>query len=318
MLCLLLKANPDTGKEVADSNGVEDGDGAGLASEIRKMPTRGQGRGRRGVTPHGVTARAVLTLAVSSMPSNDLAQNSSPAPHISESAQPNVSLTPVDASVTKNVRGKTKGLALAKIRGRREKVKLGFSRTLRQPTSENDDDLIRFTIEIGLSKFVKGSCIIQQMAEYERERDEQIANNLAILKALGIKYLVASLPALYRISQRKGTRIRKSKVAISNDDEFLPHVGEESFGYSSDDSFGSQADKVKCAAGQKKKGDYANHILRDSQGTREERLIIEGATSTPPTQPSTDHVEGMSVVATQPTQLPCIAANNESKKYIVL
>ncbi|KAG5555616.1 hypothetical protein RHGRI_006312 [Rhododendron griersonianum] len=143
MLCLLLKANPDTGKEVADSNGVEDGDGAGLASEIRKMPTRGQGRGRRGVTPHGVTARAVLTLAVSSMPSNDLAQNSSPAPHISESAQPNVSLTPVDASVTKNVRGKTKGLALAKIRGRREKVKLGFSRTLRQPTSENDDDLIR-------------------------------------------------------------------------------------------------------------------------------------------------------------------------------
>ncbi|KAG5524113.1 hypothetical protein RHGRI_030936 [Rhododendron griersonianum] len=103
-----------------------------------------------------------------------------------------------------------------------------------------------------------------------------------------------------------------------NDDDFLPHVGEESFGYSSDDSSGSQADKVKCTAGRTKKGGSANHILRDSQGTREERPIIEGATSTPPTQPSTDHVEGMSVVAAQPTQLPCIAANNEGKKYIVL
>ncbi|KAG5540662.1 hypothetical protein RHGRI_020782 [Rhododendron griersonianum] len=63
-------------------------------AKIRKMSARGRGRGGRGMTPHGVTARAVLTPAVSSTPSNDLAQNSSPAPHISEFAQPNVSLTP--------------------------------------------------------------------------------------------------------------------------------------------------------------------------------------------------------------------------------
>ncbi|XP_058201310.1 uncharacterized protein LOC131316057 [Rhododendron vialii] len=114
------------------------------------MSARGRGRGGRGMTPHRVTARAVLTPTVSSMPSNDLAQNSSLAPHISEFAQPNVSLTPADASVTKNVHGKTKSLALAKIRGHGEKVKLGFSRILGQPSSENDNDLTRFTTEIGV------------------------------------------------------------------------------------------------------------------------------------------------------------------------
>ncbi|XP_058207871.1 uncharacterized protein LOC131320953 isoform X2 [Rhododendron vialii] len=149
------------------------------------------------------------------------------------------------------------------------------------------------------------------MAAYERARDEQIEKNLAMLESLGIKDLVASLPALYRSSQRKGTKKRKSKVAIGNDDEFLPPACEESFGYSSDNSSGSQADKVKCTSKRKKKGSSGNRILRDSQGTREERHIIEGATSTPATQPSTDHVEGMSVVAAQPTQLPCIATNNE-------
>ncbi|KAI8538120.1 hypothetical protein RHMOL_Rhmol09G0077700 [Rhododendron molle] len=68
---------------------------------------------------------------------------------------------------------------------------------------------------------------------------------------------------------------------------------------------------VKCTTKQKKKGGSGNRILRDSQGTQEDRHIIEGATSTPPTQPSTNHVEGMSMVAAQPTQLPCIATNNE-------
>ncbi|KAI8560862.1 hypothetical protein RHMOL_Rhmol04G0288600 [Rhododendron molle] len=164
---------------------------------------------------------------------------------------------------------------------------------------------------IGLSKFVKGSCEIQKMTAYERARDEQVEKNLAMLESLGIKDLIASLPALYWSSQRKGTKKRKSKVAIGNDEEFLPPVCKESFGYSSDDSSGSQADKVKCTTRRKKKGGSGNRILRDSQGTREERHIIEGATLTPPTQPSTDHVEGMSVVAAQPTQLPCIATNNE-------
>ncbi|KAI8532390.1 hypothetical protein RHMOL_Rhmol11G0211500 [Rhododendron molle] len=149
------------------------------------------------------------------------------------------------------------------------------------------------------------------MTAYERARDEQVQKNLAMLKSLGIKDLIASLPALYRSSQRKGTKKQKSKVAIGNDEEFLPPVCEESFGYSSDDSFGSEADKVKCTTRRKKKGGSGNRILRDSQGTQEERHIIEGATSTPPTQPSTDHVEGMSLVAVQPTQLPCIATNNE-------
>ncbi|KAG5564093.1 hypothetical protein RHGRI_000315 [Rhododendron griersonianum] len=151
------------------------------------------------------------------------------------------------------------------------------------------------------------------MAAYERARDELIEKNLAMLESLGIKDLLASLPALYRSSQRKGTKKRKSKVAIGNDEEFLPPPCEESFGYSSDDCSGSQAEKVKCTTKRKKKGGSGNRILRDSQGTREERHIIEGATSTPPTQPSTDHVEGMSVVAAQPTQLPCIATNNEDQ-----
>ncbi|KAF7151277.1 hypothetical protein RHSIM_Rhsim02G0107900 [Rhododendron simsii] len=154
------------------------------------------------------------------------------------------------------------------------------------------------------------------MTAYERARDEQIEKNLAMLESLGIKDLIASLPALYRSSTKKGTKKRKSKVAIGNDEEFLPPVCEESFGYSSDNSSGSQADKVKCTTRQKKKGGSGNRILRDSQGTQEERHIIEGATSTPPTQPSTDHVEGMFVVAAQPTQLPCIATNNEGMKYI--
>ncbi|KAI8558894.1 hypothetical protein RHMOL_Rhmol04G0131700 [Rhododendron molle] len=86
------------------------------------------------------------------------------------------------------------------------------------------------------------------MTAYERARDEQVEKNLAMLESLGIKDLIASLPALYRSSQRKGTKKRKSKVAIGNDEEFLPPVCEESFGYSSDDSSGSQADKLTAAA----------------------------------------------------------------------
>ncbi|XP_058187305.1 uncharacterized protein LOC131304183 [Rhododendron vialii] len=109
------------------------------------MSARGRGRGGRAMTPHGVTIGSVLT-PVSSMPSNNIEQNSSPAPLISESAQPNVSLTPANASVTKNVHGKTKGLALAKVHGGGKKEKLGFSRTLGQPKSENNDDLTRFTV----------------------------------------------------------------------------------------------------------------------------------------------------------------------------
>ncbi|KAI8536012.1 hypothetical protein RHMOL_Rhmol10G0221900 [Rhododendron molle] len=60
------------------------------------------------------------------------------------------------------------------------------------------------------------------MTAYERARDEQVEKNLAMLESLGIKDLIASLPALYRSSQRKGTKKRKSKVAIGNDEEFLP------------------------------------------------------------------------------------------------
>ncbi|KAF7144374.1 hypothetical protein RHSIM_Rhsim05G0147200 [Rhododendron simsii] len=183
-------------------------------------------------------------------------------------------------------------------------------------TDDEEDDTMADSI--GLSKFVKGSCEIQKMTAYERARDEQIEKNLAMLESLGIKDLIASLPALYRSSTKKGTKKRTSKVAIGNDEEFLPPVGEESFGYSSDDSSGSQADKVKCTTRQKKKGGSGNRILRDSQRTREERHIIKGATSTPPTQPSTDHVEGTSVVAAQPTQLPCIATNNEVKGPVLL
>ncbi|XP_058196884.1 uncharacterized protein LOC131312888 isoform X1 [Rhododendron vialii] len=140
------------------------------------MSTRGGGRGGRGgrgmtghgITPHGVTTRSVLTPAmpftpnngvttrsmitptVQSTPNNDPEQNSSAALHISESEQPNESLTPEDAPVTKQVRGRTKGLALAKIRRRGEKVKLGFSRMLGQPTSDNEDDLTRYTTELGI------------------------------------------------------------------------------------------------------------------------------------------------------------------------
>ncbi|KAG5530445.1 hypothetical protein RHGRI_025407 [Rhododendron griersonianum] len=119
------------------------------------MSTRGGGRVRggrgmtsHGITPHGVTTRSVLTPAVQFMPNNE--QNSSAALHISESEQPNESLAPEDAPVTKQVRGRTKGLALAKIRRCGEKVKLGFSRMLGQPTSENEDDLTRYTIELGV------------------------------------------------------------------------------------------------------------------------------------------------------------------------
>ncbi|KAH7851057.1 hypothetical protein Vadar_006794 [Vaccinium darrowii] len=119
---------------------------------------RGRGRGGHGMTTHGATTR-------SSTPSNDQEQNSSPAPHVSESAQPNLSLT-ANATVTKNGRGKTKGLALAKIRGRGEKVKLGFSRALGQPTSENDDDLTRYTTEIGV--------IVRQFAPLQAKSWEKV------------------------------------------------------------------------------------------------------------------------------------------------
>ncbi|KAG5512737.1 hypothetical protein RHGRI_038846 [Rhododendron griersonianum] len=113
------------------------------------MSTRGGGRGGRGgrgmtghgITAHGVTTRSVLTPAmrfspnngvttrsaitpaVQSTPNNDPEQNSSAALHISEPEQPNESLTPEGAPVTKQVRGRTKGLALAKIRRRGEKEK---------------------------------------------------------------------------------------------------------------------------------------------------------------------------------------------------
>ncbi|KAG5550739.1 hypothetical protein RHGRI_015630 [Rhododendron griersonianum] len=95
------------------------------------------------------------------------------------------------------------------------------------------------------------------MAAYERARDEQIEKNLAMLESLGIKDLLASLPALYRSSQRKGTKKRKSKVAIGNDEEFLPPPCEESFGYSSDDCSGSQAEKAR---------DQFCLVFMDSQG----------------------------------------------------
>ncbi|KAI8568055.1 hypothetical protein RHMOL_Rhmol02G0167800 [Rhododendron molle] len=139
------------------------------------MSTRGEGRGGRGghgmtghgITPHGVTTRSVhtpvvqfmpnngvttrsgITPDVQSMPNNDPEQNSSAALHVSESEQPNESLTPY-APITKQVRGRTKGLALAKIRRRGEKVKLGFSRMLGQPTSDNEDDLTRYTTKLGI------------------------------------------------------------------------------------------------------------------------------------------------------------------------
>ncbi|KAI8530970.1 hypothetical protein RHMOL_Rhmol11G0101300 [Rhododendron molle] len=92
--------------------------GAGI--RYAKMSTRGGGQGGRGgrgmtghgITAHGVTTRSVLTLAVQftpnngvttrstitpavqSTPNNDPEQNSSAALHISESEQPNESLTP--------------------------------------------------------------------------------------------------------------------------------------------------------------------------------------------------------------------------------
>ncbi|KAI8568053.1 hypothetical protein RHMOL_Rhmol02G0167800 [Rhododendron molle] len=104
------------------------------------MSTRGEGRGGRGghgmtghgITPHGVTTRSVHTPVVQFMPNNGVTTRSE------------------DAPITKQVRGRTKGLALAKIRRRGEKVKLGFSRMLGQPTSDNEDDLTRYTTKLGI------------------------------------------------------------------------------------------------------------------------------------------------------------------------
>ncbi|KAH7836354.1 hypothetical protein Vadar_000230 [Vaccinium darrowii] len=91
-----------------------------------KMSTRGRGRGGHGttgrrMTPQGVTTTSVLTPDVQSTLNNP-EHNSSAAPHIFESVQASKPLTREDAPVTKGC-GRTKGLALAKFRGRGEKEK---------------------------------------------------------------------------------------------------------------------------------------------------------------------------------------------------
>ncbi|KAH7854042.1 hypothetical protein Vadar_009419 [Vaccinium darrowii] len=151
------------------------------------------------------------------------------------------------------------------------------------------------------------------MAEYERLRVNKIGRNLSRLNDLGRKAITVPMQPAESASKSAGQG--KSKVVISDEDdgEYIPHVSEEGFGYSSDDddSSGTQANQVQYKARQKKKKGPVKHRSRDFQGSREESNIIKGATSTPPTQPSTDHAEGMPMVAAQPTQLPNIAANSE-------
>ena len=55
-----------------------------------------------------------------------------------------------DISTSKKGRGRTKGLELAKVRGSGERIKLGFSRATRKPTSESTNDLTRYTTELGV------------------------------------------------------------------------------------------------------------------------------------------------------------------------
>ena len=54
------------------------------------------------------------------------------------------------ASNSKKVRGRTRGLELAKIRGRGKRVKLCFSIAVGQQTNDKNDDLTRYTMELGV------------------------------------------------------------------------------------------------------------------------------------------------------------------------
>ena len=54
------------------------------------------------------------------------------------------------ASTSKKVRGRTRGLELAKIRGPGKRVKLCFSIAVGQQTNDENDDLTRYTTELGV------------------------------------------------------------------------------------------------------------------------------------------------------------------------
>ncbi|KAH7842349.1 hypothetical protein Vadar_004272 [Vaccinium darrowii] len=150
---------------------------------------------------HGMTTTSELTPVVSSTPGNALERNSSNVPNTSESPQQNVPMTPALASVTKK-REKTKGLELAKIRGRGEKVKLGFSKTMGRATSENDDDLTRYTTELGIvvrqfaplqarswekvSQDAKDICIAHIREKFDLPEEAYVDE--AILRTMGKRY----------------------------------------------------------------------------------------------------------------------------------
>lgn len=84
------------------------------------------------------------------------------------------------------------------------------------------------------------------MAEYERLRVNKIGRNLSRLNDLGRKAITVPMQPAESASKSAGQG--KSKVVISDEDdgEYIPHVSEEGFGYSSDDddSSGTQANQV--------------------------------------------------------------------------
>ncbi|KAH7846853.1 hypothetical protein Vadar_018849 [Vaccinium darrowii] len=194
------------------------------------MSASGRGRGgrgttSRGMTPQGATRTSVLTPAVQSTPNNP-EHNSSAAPHISESVQASEPLTPEDAPVTKGC-GRTKGLALAKFRGHGEKVKLGFSRTLGRPTSENNDDLTMYSTELGI--------IVRQFALLQEKSWEAVSQDakemfIAHIRGKCNKYKASrSKPRIHHVAGSqpfyKVKNDMKKKKKIVNPD--LPELWKE-------------------------------------------------------------------------------------------
>ncbi|KAF7123195.1 hypothetical protein RHSIM_Rhsim12G0114600 [Rhododendron simsii] len=149
------------------------------------------------------------------------------------------------------------------------------------------------------------------LTEIEKERQETIKHNLKELEAVGIdparlKSMAMSLSGSKPKTSGKSTKEGNNKVGHGADPDYTPPEGGEILSSCSDndESSGSQAKKAKVVGPGKKRVTSTTQALRKSQRIQKEGGSPNGATSSLPTEPTSNRVEGMSVMVAQASGLP--------------
>ncbi|GAB2267359.1 hypothetical protein Dimus_038665 [Dionaea muscipula] len=174
--------------------------------------------------------------------------------------------------------------------------------------------------------YVSPGFMSVKLTAYEKQRLENIKNNRMQLLAAGIdlpriKFMGDDLFGLKRKSNVKSSKEGKNKVGYGVDDEeYLPHDGEDSAHfYSADDDESARAHTTKehtimdfrqPLTGNKRVM-ASTHPLRMSQRIRKEGDGHNTTTSTWPNDCTDSYVEEMHVPVAQPSSTQPLEENNE-------